>query len=122
MSRKQNPQPPKHLSRESKSWWREVVSDYDLERHHLKLLQAAAECWDRTAEARALIQRDGVVIEDRFGQKKPHPACDIERHNRALFARMLRELALDVEEPAEAVRPPTMRGNAALRLTGAIGA
>ena len=118
MSRKANPQPPKHLSRESKSWWREVVSDYDLERHHLQLLQAAAESWDRVQQARQLIERDGVVITDRFGQKKPHPAADIERHNRALFARMLRELALDFDEPAEAARPPTMRGNASLRMTG----
>ena len=119
MSRKSSPQPPKHLSRESKAWWREVTSDYDLERHHLKLLQAAAESWDRVAQARALLERGGIVIKDRFGQQKPHPAVDIERHNRALFARMLRELALDVEEPVEAVRPPTMRGNAALRMTGA---
>ena len=116
MSRKTNPQPPKHLSRESKSWWREVVSDYELERHHLKLLQSACESWDRVAEARALIAKDGVVVEDRFGQKKPHPACDIERHNRGLFARMLRELALDVEGPVEAVRPVAMRGNSHLRV------
>ena len=115
---KANPQPPKHLSRESRAWWRQVVSDYDLELHHLKLLQSACESLDRVQQARTLIERDGVVIEDRFGQQKPHPACDIERHNRALFARMLRELALDVEEPAEATRPPTMRGNAALRMTG----
>ena len=119
MGRKSNPPPPKHLSRESKGWWRQVVSDYDLERHHLKLLQSACEAWDRVAEARALIERDGIVVEDRFGQPKAHPAVDIERHNRALFARMLRELALDVEEPAETVRPPTMRGNAVLRMTGA---
>ena len=116
MARKQTPQPPKHLSRESKTWWREVVAGYDLERHHLKLLQAACESWDRVAEARSLIQRDGVVIEDRFGQQKPHPACDVERHNRALFARMLRELALDVEEPAEAARPAVIRGNSHLRV------
>ena len=116
MSHKSNPQPPKHLSRESRAWWRSVVSDYELELHHLKLLQSACESLDRVAEARLLIERDGVVIEDRFGQQKPHPACDIERHNRALFARMLRELALDVEGPAETVRPPVIQGNSRLRV------
>ena len=116
MSRESTPQPPKHLSRESKAWWRQVVSDYDLERHHLKLLQAAAESWDRVAQARALIERDGIVIKDRFGQQKPHPAVDIERHNRALFTKMLRELALDVEEPAEAARPVAIHGNSHLRV------
>ena len=41
------------------------------------------------------------MVADRFGQLKPHPATGIERDSTVLFARCLRELALDVEPPAE---------------------
>jgi len=35
------PVPPDHLSPTMQNWWRQTVADYDLEPHHLKLLEAA---------------------------------------------------------------------------------
>ena len=46
------PPPPKHLSAAAKTWWRELVGTYELEGHHLKVLRAACEAWDRLNEAR----------------------------------------------------------------------
>lgn len=102
------PKPPpsaKHLSSEARSLWRSVLADYSLEPHHLAILQAACEALDRTAEARAAIERDGAYVEGRFGTKA-HPALSIERDNRTQFLRALRELGLDLETPATS-RPPS---------------
>lgn len=90
------PKPPSHLRPATKRWWSETVRDYDLEAHHLKLLQAAAEAWDRLGEARVLLRREGIVVEGRFGAKA-HPAVAIERDARTAFARLIRELDLDGE-------------------------
>ena len=91
------------------------MADYELESHHLKILQAAAECWDRAQEARKLLAKDGVCFTDRHGHIRPHPATQMERDNKILFARLVRELALDVEEPG-ASGPPTIKGNASRKI------
>lgn len=101
--------PPRHLSDESRAWFALVTRDFDLESHHLKLLQAACESWDRAQQARQLLATEGVTFTDRHGHIRPHPAVNIERDSRALFARLVRELGLDVVEPDD-VRPPTIRG------------
>ena len=94
------PKAPAHLAEASRAWWRSVVRDYHLEPHHHRLLQAAAEAWDRLQEARELLARDGLVIGGREGGMRPHPAAAIERDSRLAFARLIRELDLDVEAPA----------------------
>jgi phage terminase small subunit len=83
-----------------------VTAEYELEQHHLKLLQLAAEAWDTGQEARkSLVSAGSMVFLDRFGQLKAHPAVAIERDAGSSFARLLRELALhDAPEPES--RPP----------------
>jgi hypothetical protein len=68
------------------------------------LLTLAGESWDRGQQAREIVDRDGMTFDDRFGQPKPRPEIAIERDSRIGFARLLRELALDIDAPAE-VRP-----------------
>lgn len=81
------------------------MKDWHLEPHHMRLLTLAAEAWDRCTEARERIAEEGLTIKDRFGQLRAHPAVAIERDSRLAFARLIRELQLDVEEP-EAPRVP----------------
>ena len=103
---------PAHLTEATRAWWRSVIREYTLEPHHMRLLQAAAECWDRLQEARLLLARDGLVIEGREGGMRPHPAAAIERDSRIAFVRLIRELDLDVEPPAnERSRPTALRSN-----------
>jgi hypothetical protein len=78
-----------------------IAREYALEEHHLRLLIAAAEARDRAQEARALLDVEGLVYHDRFGAPRAHPAAAIERDNRMVFARPVRELGLDDEPPAE---------------------
>ena len=101
--------PPKHLSRESKAFWRSVLKDYELEDHHLKLLQAACESWDRVLAARKEIEAKGEYYTDRWDQPRPHPAHKVELDNKSMFTRLIRELALDLEPPKES-RPPRQYG------------
>jgi phage terminase small subunit len=100
--------PPKHLRPDTAEWWRSVAKDYALEPHHLRLLTLAAESWDRGVEAREAIAKHGAVYVDRFEQPRARPEVAIERDSRISFARLVRELALDLDPPDEAGRPPRL--------------
>ena len=102
--------PPSHLSKEAAAWWRTVTRDYDLEPHHLHLLQAACEAWDRMQQAREAVGKEGIVFRAGNGDLKTNPAVTIEKDARIAFARLVRELDLDAEGPADA-RPPALRSN-----------
>jgi hypothetical protein len=41
------PQPPGHLSASAQQWWQMTVERFELEEHHLRLLQLCCESWDR---------------------------------------------------------------------------
>lgn len=101
------PRAPAHLAPETRRWWRQVVNDFELEPHHVRLLTLAAEAWDRCTAARKALDAGGVTYRDRFGQPKPRPEVAVERDSRIAFARLLRELQLDVQAPDDS-RPPTL--------------
>jgi P27 family predicted phage terminase small subunit len=105
------PDPPAHLRPETAAWWRAVLRDFDLEEHHLRLLQAACEAWDRLQQARERIDRDGLTIPTGDTGMKAHPAVAIERDSRLAFARLVRELDLDAGAPSEGRRPPALGSN-----------
>jgi hypothetical protein len=63
-------------------------------------------------EARALIDRDGICVLCREGGLRPHPAIQIERDSRIAFARLIRELDLDIDAPANSrTGPAPLRSN-----------
>src|SRR5579862_5170535 len=97
---------PAHLRPATRRWCRSVLDEYDLEEHHLRLLWLAAEAWDRCTAAREALAQHGLVFVDRFNCPRSRPEVAIERDSRIAFARLLRELALDVAPPAETPRPP----------------
>lgn len=88
------PRPPKHLSAPARRLWRETVESYELERHHLELLERACRSLDHAIEAEEIIRRDGLVVEGRYGVRA-HPAVGIVRDARTSFARLLREIDLE---------------------------
>ena len=89
--------PPKELEASGRKFWRQVTGDFDLtEFHHKELLFQASCCLDRIETAREAVEKDGkAFISDRFGQLREHPALKVEKENRILFSRLLRELGLD---------------------------
>ncbi len=111
MSTKRHPQPPAHLTPSTREWWKSVVEDYELEPHHLRLLQLAGEAWDRSQQARQVLNDAGLTYQNRFGDPVLRPEAAVERDSRLAFARLIRELDLDVEPPTERSRPPALRSN-----------
>lgn len=100
---------PKHLKPETRQWWESVVKDWDLEEHHVRLLTLAGESWDRCQQARVVLDEKGLTFSDFRGQPKARPEVAIERDSRIAFARLIREIGLDVQD-ADDSRPPRVRG------------
>jgi hypothetical protein len=73
------------------------------------LLTAAATAWDRAEQARVLVEKHGLASETAAGGLKLSPFVRVEQEAMVTFARLLRELDLDVAAPAEARRPPQLR-------------
>lgn len=92
--------PPTYLSKDAREWWLAVADGYALEAQDQRLLTEACSAWDRAQEARAILAKDGIVVPDRYGKPKEHPAVRIEVQNRVLYARLLRQLDLPAPDPA----------------------
>ena len=102
---------PAHLKLPTKRWYLAVLTGYELEEHHRRLLLLAAEAWDRATDAREAVEKHGLTYDDRYGCPKPRPEVAIERDARIAFARLVRELDLDAGDsaPPEAPRPPMLK-------------
>jgi phage terminase small subunit len=109
IERNPSPSAPKHLRKPTANWFRSVVKSYELEPHHVRLLQLACEAWDQVAAAREALAEHGVTFVDRFGQPRVRPEVAVERDARLAFARLLRELDLDADPPPGPSRPPALR-------------
>jgi P27 family predicted phage terminase small subunit len=102
--------PPPHLSKETAAWWADVLAEYDFEGHHIKLLTKACEAFDRSEQARKAILKHGLTFDDRFGSPHARPEVAIERDSRLAFARLVREIGMDISTPNES-RPNSLPAN-----------
>ena len=75
------------------------------ESHDFARLDLLAHTRDEIQECHKIIKSEGMFIEDRFGQKKEHPALKTERDLKVVFCRILRELNLDIETAKESRLP-----------------
>ena len=83
-------------------WWREIVREHELvEPHRLRLLELAARAYDRCEQARIAIAEHGVTYLDRFGAPRLRPEVVIERDSRQAFARLVREMELQIRSSME---------------------
>jgi len=101
---------PKYLQKSTKRWWKSVISRWCLEDHHVRLLTLAAGAWDRAEQARELLAVHGLTYDDpKTGRPCSRPEIAVERDSRLAYARLVRELDLDLELPKEASKPPSLR-------------
>lgn len=91
------PSCPKHLSKEAAKWWREINRGWHLDAAALLLLQTGLEAFDRMRAAQAEIAEHGVVLVDRFAQRKSNPATVVERDCRTAVLAAFGKLNLDLE-------------------------
>ena len=106
MAKKGTRQSPKGLGPAGRRFWTRVTSTFELELHHLDVLEQACLALDRASNCRASIDRDGETFKDRWGQVRSNPACATERDARRLFLSACRELGLDVVGAGPNGRPP----------------
>ena len=99
---------PAHLKNGTRQWWEGVIHDFNLEPSQVRLLTLAAEAWDRCVQARKAVSKHGLTSTNRYGEVRARPEINIERDARTSFARLLRELNLDADEPFD-LRPPALQ-------------
>jgi P27 family predicted phage terminase small subunit len=98
------PNIPKHLSRQAKMLFQSIVDEYTIDDSGgLAILATACEAWDRAKQAREAIETDGLILEDRFKQKKLHPAATVERDARSQWMQAIKNLGLDPGEVQKGV-------------------
>jgi phage terminase small subunit len=112
MKNSTNQKPPKGLSIAAKRWWCHLQTEFGIEDPGgLVILTAAAEAFDRTKQAEAMVKAEGLTTLDRFGQQKPHPAVNIARDARAQMLTAIKQLRLDIEPLRDGPgRPPGQFG------------
>ncbi|MEW5772479.1 MAG: phage terminase small subunit P27 family [Thermodesulfobacteriota bacterium] len=102
--------PPRHLSKEAKSWWTQIHNEFEIEDSAaLLILTTAAEAFDRMRQAQQLLKKQGATFLDRFGQVRANPATTIERDSRAAMLNALKALNLDLEPLQERPGRPAGR-------------
>ena len=109
---KRTPPPPKEWNVFAKKFWASVHRQFAIEEpQHVELLRAACQQLHRAEQARAVVDEEGAVDRDRFGQRREHPGVATERKAHLAFLRISRELGLDVE--ITAARGPRRPGTGA---------
>jgi phage terminase small subunit len=107
----QLPTPPKGLRSAQRRLWREVVEGFELETHHLRILEAACRELDSAEAAEEELARVGEYItNERSKAVKPHPAGQVARSARLAAARLLRELGLEDDVQVDVRRLARSRG------------
>jgi phage terminase small subunit len=104
------PQPPRPLGKVGQSLWHRVQSEADVsDAVGVEFLTLACEQLDLAEALQEQIARDGTVVRLR-GSVKAHPALRDLTQARALVARLLARLGLDVEPTKAVGRPPSGLG------------
>jgi phage terminase small subunit len=99
--------PPSFLGKKGRNFFNKTAERYNFyDQHGIELLTHAAEVLDRLEELRKRIDGEGLLVANRFGELRENPAVKVERDQKILFARLVRELNFDTPEEEEYTRPP----------------
>lgn len=103
-----NPESSIKLGRVGAKFRRDILKNFQFEEvQDFERLNLACHCLDRVHECRDLIKREGLFVKDRFNVTKAHPGVEVERQQKILFIRILRELNLDLTA-AKDLRSPKL--------------
>lgn len=102
---------PSHLGKTGTRLWKQVLSIYTFTDTELPILDILCTSADRISEARDLIAKEGICVQDRFGGSKQHPATLIEKDASARLIASYKALGLDRQEGGPSLpqflgRPP----------------
>lgn len=92
---------PAGLSNAGRALWSRLHGEYRIgDAAGLAVLEQAVRAFERAEEARRLLDKQGCVVRDRWGQTKVHPAAAVERDARASFLAAIRQLGVEIPEEA----------------------
>lgn len=101
---------PDFLGKSGRKWVKNIAKRLEIKPEQEESLYQAAHCLDRIQEARDIIDKEGIVAVDRFGQPKTHPATIVEKDNKALFSRMVKDVFGSASETNGDEDPLTKKG------------
>ena len=97
---------PKSLSRESAQFFKKIAEEYSIsDEAGIRLLFNASQALDIIEKCKKQIDADGMMVVDRFQQKKAHPLLATMRDANATFLHCLKSLNLDLEPILPVGRP-----------------
>ena len=79
----------------TREWVEYVKKTWVLDAHHERLLMLAAQAWDTAERARAMVERDGMVVPSSRGGCMAHPLLAVAAVARREFATLIAHLNLD---------------------------
>jgi Phage terminase, small subunit len=101
---KLQPYPP-HFAEPEKLLFRQIVSEFVIaDAGSEQLLITACEAHARARLCREAVDRDGMMVVDRFGVKQPHPLLKAEASARGQYLASLRALNLEPPKPGMSKR------------------
>jgi hypothetical protein len=93
-----NSKPKATLSPEAQRLQRKIQKQWKIrDEPGISILWTAMRCWDQIHQAEEILQRDGLIVKDRFGQDRVHPAAQVLKESRAHFLQSVKALNLDLE-------------------------
>jgi hypothetical protein len=94
------PAAPTELEKPERALWRKVVESYDFgtDSAALAILESSLIARGRARRCREIMDRDGELTFDRFGQSRQHPLLPAERGAQGNFIAGMRSLGLSLGE------------------------
>ena len=99
------PEPPQPLTADGFRLWSAITTEYRLDPAGLEILGLACEAYARACQAAAIVDKDGLMSSNRFGDVREHPAVKAERDARGQCLVALKMIGLNLEPVGPIGRP-----------------
>lgn len=90
------PDAPDTLSEPSRALWSSILTTHELSDAELEVLRSALAALDRADQAAAVLATEGLTVTDRYGGVRSHPMLDAELRARTLYARLVKQLGVEL--------------------------
>jgi P27 family predicted phage terminase small subunit len=99
------PPPPQELTTDGYRLWTAITAEYELDNAALEVLGMACEAYSRSRQAADLVDKEGLITLDRFGQPHENVAVKMERDARGQCLTALKIMGLNLEPIGSIGRP-----------------
>jgi hypothetical protein len=90
------PEPPDTLSEASGALWTSILTSHEMSDAELEVLRSALAALDRADQAAGVLASEGLTVVDRYGGVRSHPMLDAELRARTLYARLVKQLGVEL--------------------------